>query len=636
MAATRVLAEVPAAWALARALTLTAGAEALRRGLPVYVGLLAVGGLLFGGNGLSTATLVEGAETSPLARALLWSAWLIALTPTMAALWQTKSSLWLRSLPAPRAWHLAILFGLSIAAESLWTIVWGLGGGPLAAAGALGGALAGHGVLLARPAGMRGWWIGAAAMTGLLFAPTPVLAVATWPIAVPTLRAAWLAAPTRSAGSRGRSRRLPGPWALALALATSVARGQATVLARGALVMAIATAAAWLAARTNQVRDPAGLQIYLCGFMVPAGLVAGSAVSGPLLRIEQAASWLLRTAGASARLRRGAAVLTLAGLGSGLGAACGAALALATTLSAAPRLVLAGGLAGASLLVSAGLAARWAERFGSRGPGRLVLGLLLAATLALSALAWMPATAVLGWALAVSMVWLIGHARAGSPVTANGGAAVVLEMLGVRKRLGTRIVLGHIDLRCAAGEVVLLLGENGAGKSTLLRIAAGLVEPDRGSVTVAGAALDGGTAGRRALGYAPDTADAFPDLGVRELLALVAAIKRAPLPSPQLCARLGLTAVMDQRMRTLSFGQVKRTYLAAATIGAPPLWILDEPSNGLDPEGGALVATLLHEHAAAGGAALVATNDARFVGLCPGRTVRLMDGALREEGQAGA
>ncbi|MFY0537623.1 hypothetical protein [Nannocystis pusilla] len=87
-------------------------------------------------------------------------------------------------------------------------------------------------------------------------------------------------------------------------------------------------------------------------------------------------------------------------------------------------------------------------------------------------------------------------------------------------------------------------------------------------------------------------------------------------------------------MRTLSFGQVKRTYLAAATIGAPPLWILDEPSNGLDPAGGALVATLLHEHAAAGGAALVATNDARFVSLCPGQVVRLVDGALREEPRA--
>lgn len=211
----------------------------------------------------------------------------------------------------------------------------------------------------------------------------------------------------------------------------------------------------------------------------------------------------------------------------------------------------------------------------------------------------------------------------------------MLEIEGVRKRLGARVVLSAIDLRCASGEVVLLLGENGAGKSTLLRIAAGIVEPDRGTVRVAGAPVTGGGPhGRRELGYAPDTADAFPDLAVRELLALVAALKQAPPLGAELTGRLGLTAVMDQRMRTLSFGQVKRTYLAAAMVGSPKLWLFDEPSNGLDPAGGELVATLLREHAAAGGAALVTTNDARFVALCQGRRVRLVDGALREEAEA--
>ncbi|WP_267683036.1 ABC transporter ATP-binding protein [Nannocystis sp. SCPEA4] len=632
VAVARALAELPVAWALVRALTATAGTAAMRRALPVYVGLLAVAGLLFGGNGLSTETVVAGAAESMPTRVLLWTAWLIALTPTLAALWQTKASLWLRSLPVPRAWHVATLLGFSALAESLWALGWGLGGGPLLAVGALGGALAGHGVILARPPGWQGALAVAATIAGLVLAPPIVLAVATWPIALLTLRAAWLAAPTRSAGTRGFARSLPGPWMLASALVRSAARGQATTLARGALMLALATAAAWLAARTNQVSDPRGLQIYLCGFMVPAALVAGSAASGPILQCERSALWLLTMAGASARTRLAAMSLALAWLGAAFGAGCGAALAVTKNGAAAPRLVLAGALAAGSLVMGAGLAARWAERFGTRGPGRLILALLLSATLALAGLAWFEAAAVIGWAIAVVLIWLVGHARSVTLKRATGGAAVVLEMIGVRKRLGTRIVLEAIDLRCKPGEVTLLLGENGAGKSTLLRIAAGLVEPDRGTVRVAGAALDGGrAAGRRGLGYAPDTADAFPELGVRELLTLVAALKQAPPPSPELCARLGLGPVMDQRMRTLSFGQVKRTYLAAVTIGGPPLWVLDEPSNGLDPEGGALVATLLREHAEAGGAALVATNDARFVALCPGRTVRLAAGTLREE-----
>lgn len=620
------------AWALARALALTAGAAGLRRGLPVYVGLFAVGGLLFGGNGLTTATVVEGAQSSTAARALMWCAWLIVMTPTLAGLWQASSSFWLRSLPVARAWHLAILLAFSGLAESLWAIVWGFGGGPVMAAGALGGALAGHGVVLARPAGALGVAAVVATVAGLVLAPPPVLAVATWPIGLVTLRSAWLAAPTRSAAVRGATRAWPGPLMLASALALGVVRGQATVLARGALTMALATAAAWLAARTNQVSEAAELQIYLCGFMVPAGLVAGSAASGPMLHVEQAAQWLLTTTGASPRTRLGAMALALLGLGAGLGAASGLALALAKGVGTI-RLVAAGAAAGGSLVVFAGLAARWAARFGTRGPGRLVLALLLAATLALAGLAWFAATAVFGWTAATLMTWWIGHARSGRPkAAATGGAMVPLEMVGVRKRLGTRIVLEAVDLSCRPGEVTLLLGENGAGKSTLLRIAAGIVEPDRGTVRVAGMPLTGGgAAGRRALGYAPDTADAFPELAVRELLALVAALKQAPPPDQELCARLGLTPVMDQRMRTLSFGQVKRTYLAAATIGSPQLWLFDEPSNGLDPEGGALVATLLREHAEAGGAALVTTNDARFVSLCEGRRVRLQAGALREE-----
>src|SRR5690606_29325518 len=97
------------AWALARAYGSTSGAAALRRGLPVYAGLVAAVGLLFGGNGLAAATVVAGAEASSSVRALLWCGWLVVMTPTLAALWRTRSSLWLRCLPVPRAGHGAVL-----------------------------------------------------------------------------------------------------------------------------------------------------------------------------------------------------------------------------------------------------------------------------------------------------------------------------------------------------------------------------------------------------------------------------------------------------------------------------------------------------------------------------------------------
>ena len=206
---------------------------------------------------------------------------------------------------------------------------------------------------------------------------------------------------------------------------------------------------------------------------------------------------------------------------------------------------------------------------------------------------------------------------------------MLLEMTGIRKRLGGRPILDGVDLTCDAGGLALVLGENGAGKSTLLRIAAGIVEPNAGSVAVGGAPIvGGGVAGRAMVGYAPDTADAFPELSVRELIALVVALRRAEPPAEALRERLGLTEIWNQRLRTLSFGQVKRSYLLAALVGSPPLLILDEPSNGLDPAGAAMLAALLRERAGAGGAALVATNDAGFAALLGGVGQRLVAGRL--------
>ncbi|MBA3549723.1 MAG: ABC transporter ATP-binding protein [Nannocystis sp.] len=205
----------------------------------------------------------------------------------------------------------------------------------------------------------------------------------------------------------------------------------------------------------------------------------------------------------------------------------------------------------------------------------------------------------------------------------------MLEMTGIRKRLGGRFVLDGAELRCDAGGLALVLGENGAGKSTLLRIAAGIVEPDGGSVMIGDAPIvGGGVEGRARLGYAPDTADAFPELSVRELIALVVALRRAEPPAEALRERLGLATIWNQRLRTLSFGQVKRSYLLAALVGSPPLLILDEPSNGLDPAGAEMLAALLRERASAGGAALVATNDAGFATLLGGVRQRLVGGRL--------
>jgi len=617
--------------ALVRALAATSGAAALRRGLPIYGGLFALVGLLFGGNGLQATTVVGGAEDSPLARALLWGGWLVIAAPIVEALWRCPGGFWLRSLPAPRSWHLSVLLGLTMLAEAPWVALWTAGGGVWAGIGALGGALAGHSLWLARPPGGLGALVLAIAAAGLMFVPVWWLALGTWPIVLVAFRRAWLAAPARGATRPRAWIGGPGPVALTLAQLAGLWRGHMTVLLRGALLCGLAAAAAWLAARTNGYVDQAARLDYACGFLAPAALVAGSAASGPLLVSEARADWLLRTAGATARVRLAASALASVAVGAGLGAAAGGALALVWGVEgfAAVRLLGTLGLAGGGLAALAGQAARWAAGQGTRGPGRLVALLLSMVVAALVLHAWLNAWAPVGWAAAAGVTWLIGHVRAGAGA-ARGGATVVLELTGIRKRLGGRPILDGADLRCDAGELAVVLGENGAGKSTLLRIAAGIVEPDAGSVTVGGAAIvGGGVQGRSRLGYAPDTADAFPELSVRELIALVVALRRAGPPSEALRERLGLAAIWHQRLRTLSFGQVKRSYLLAALVGPPALLILDEPSNGLDPEGADMLAALLRERAEAGGAAVVATNDAGFAARLGGVRHRLIGGRLK-------
>ncbi len=617
--------------ALVRAHLASSGAAALRRALPVYGGLFAAVGLLFGGNGLEATTVVAGAET-PVVRALLWIAWLALVMPTIEALWRTPASYWLRSLPAPRWWHLAVLGVLTIAAELPWCVLWSAGGGVVVGAAALGGALAGHALVLARPAGIVGLaWVGGT-IAALVWVPDLYLAFGTWPIALVAFRRAWLAAPGR-AGARPRAVVAgPRPVALALALLVSLLRGHAAVLLRCGLLFGLAAGAAWLAARTNAQVQLADRLIYACGFMAPVAVATGSAVAGPMLVTEARALWLLRTGEASARTRLASGTGAAIAVGVGLAGVAGAVLGRVWGLAPAEMAELLGpmALAGGALAGLASMVARWAAGQGTRGPGRLVGMLLLLMVGALAVQAWTGAWAPVVWAGGAVMTWLIGHVRAGRE-DPRGGADVLLEMVGIRKRLGSRVILEGASLRCAAGELALVLGENGAGKSTLLRIAAGVIEPDRGTVRVGGIALEGSAAARAGLGYVPDTADAFPELSVRELIALVTALRGSPPPPEELRERLGLAAVWHQRLRTLSFGQVKRTYLLAALTGSPPLLILDEPSNGLDPEGAAMLAALLHERAAAGDGAVIATNDAAFAALLGGTRHRLAAAQLSRE-----
>ena len=165
----------------------------------------------------------------------------------------------------------------------------------------------------------------------------------------------------------------------------------------------------------------------------------------------------------------------------------------------------------------------------------------------------------------------------------------LLAAEGLWRRFGNRIAVADVGLSLAQGEVVGLLGLNGAGKSTLLQMLAGVVAPDRGFVRVAGEDLASGSrSARRHLGYLPQIPPLHSDMRVERFLEFCARLHGVPVGAlgdavARALALCGLESVAQRRIANLSGGYRQRVGIAQAIVHEPPLVLLDEPTQGLDP-----------------------------------------------------
>jgi ABC-2 type transport system ATP-binding protein len=164
----------------------------------------------------------------------------------------------------------------------------------------------------------------------------------------------------------------------------------------------------------------------------------------------------------------------------------------------------------------------------------------------------------------------------------------VLSCRGLRKQFGTRLAVDGVSFDVAAGECYGLLGPNGAGKTTTISMVCGLLEPDAGEVTVAGAP-GGSMTARAALGYVPQDLALYPDLSARENLEFFGRLYR--LSGATLSQRIGealeLVGLSDRggdRIGTYSGGMKRRANMAAGLLHRPRLLVLDEPTVGVDPQ----------------------------------------------------
>jgi len=166
----------------------------------------------------------------------------------------------------------------------------------------------------------------------------------------------------------------------------------------------------------------------------------------------------------------------------------------------------------------------------------------------------------------------------------------VLTVRGLTKRYGDTEVVRGLDLHVRRGECFGLLGPNGAGKTTTLRLLLGLIEPDAGSIELAGIAVpQHAREARMKVGVVPQMDNLDPDFSVRENLLAYGryfGMEKAAIAArvPQLLEFAGLASKADAQIAQLSGGMKRRLTLARALVHDPDILFLDEPTTGLDPQ----------------------------------------------------
>ena len=164
-----------------------------------------------------------------------------------------------------------------------------------------------------------------------------------------------------------------------------------------------------------------------------------------------------------------------------------------------------------------------------------------------------------------------------------------IEIQGLTKRFGPFTAVDGISFRVQSGEVLGFLGPNGAGKSTTMKMVTGFLEPTAGKVSVCGHDITAQPReAKRVTGYLPEGAPAYPDMTPESFLLFIAAVRgfkgdEARRRVQRVSEQVDLKGVMHQRIETLSKGYKRRVGLAQAILHDPPVLIMDEPTDGLDP-----------------------------------------------------
>jgi len=213
----------------------------------------------------------------------------------------------------------------------------------------------------------------------------------------------------------------------------------------------------------------------------------------------------------------------------------------------------------------------------------------------------------------------------------------MLEVKDIRKSFGPIEAVRGISFKVEKGEILGFLGPNGAGKSTTMRIITGFIPPSSGSATVCGYdIIDNPVEAKQCIGYLPENAPAYSEMTVTSFLDFTAGIrgfsgKERKERVDAAIEKCRLEKVRHQSIGTLSKGYRQRTCFAQAVLHDPPVLIMDEPTDGLDPNQKFVVRNMIKEMAAEK-AIVISTHILEEVDAVCTRVIIISNGAIVTSG----
>lgn len=209
----------------------------------------------------------------------------------------------------------------------------------------------------------------------------------------------------------------------------------------------------------------------------------------------------------------------------------------------------------------------------------------------------------------------------------------VIKTNAISKRFGTTVAANDISIQVNQGEIYGFLGLNGAGKTTLIRMLLGMIKPNNGTIKLFGKQLNPQFDQWNCIGYLVETPWSYPNLSVYENLKVVYKLRQMSNPNAinSIIENLKLKKYTHVKANALSLGNQQRLGLAKALIHHPKLLILDEPINGLDPEGIVEVRGLLKELANNGSTIFLSSHILGEISRLANRMAIIHEGKLIKE-----